>query len=119
MTAATIDPQTASEAGAITAAREMLVRAVQFTPRNGGAEIARVLSDLAEAIELYGLIWGGELHPGAEWPDLEHDGDAFDTGLRRAAGDVTAWAGELAGVIGKHCGAEAAEYVSTGTERAA
>ena len=46
------------------------------------------LDDLVQALETWDAIHGGLIHPGAFWPDLEHDGQPYDTGLRRAAGDV-------------------------------
>ena len=44
--------------------------------------------DLVLALDVYDAIHGGIIHPGAFWPELGHDPQPYDTGLRRAAGDV-------------------------------
>lgn len=37
------------------------------------------------ALDTYEAIHAGAVNPAAWWPDLEHDPEPFDTGLRRAA----------------------------------
>jgi hypothetical protein len=53
------------------------------------------LSDLYEALDLYGSIRDEVTHPAAEWPDLEGETEAFAIALSRAAEDVTEWTDEL------------------------
>jgi hypothetical protein len=53
------------------------------------------LSDLYEALDLYGSIRDEVTHPAAEWPDLEGEPEAFAIALKRSAEDVTEWTDEL------------------------
>ena len=46
------------------------------------------VDDLVQALETWDAIHGGLIHPAVFWPDLEHDEHPYDTGLRRAAGDI-------------------------------
>lgn len=41
--------------------------------------------DLILALDAYDAIHAGVVHPAAWWPELEHDPEPYDTGLRRAA----------------------------------
>lgn len=50
---------------------------------------------LADALDAYDAIRSGVIHPAAFWPDLEHDLEPYDTGLRMAADAVLQWLAEL------------------------
>lgn len=43
---------------------------------------------LLDALLTYDTIHSGVRHPAVYWPDLGHDPQPWDAGLRRAAGDV-------------------------------
>ena len=52
--------------------------------------------DLVQALDTYDAIHAGLIHPGKFWPDLERDPHPYDTGLRRAAGDIL---NRIAGIL--------------------
>jgi hypothetical protein len=54
------------------------------------AETAQFIIDLRDALELHHDLRREVVHPGALWPDLEHEEEALDIALRRAAEDVKA-----------------------------
>jgi hypothetical protein len=54
------------------------------------AETAQLIFDLREALELHHDLHREVIHPGRVWPDLEHEDEALDIALRRAAEDVKA-----------------------------
>jgi hypothetical protein len=64
-------------------------------PEKDRGVIARALADLREALDLYNDINNGPVHPAAEWTELEHEPEAFDLALQRAAEDVTGWSDEM------------------------
>ena len=64
-------------------------------PEQGGRDIAVTLTDLHDALDLYGFILNGIIHPASEWPELENEPEAFDLALRKAAQDVGEWADEM------------------------
>jgi hypothetical protein len=91
----------------------VLARAKEIPwPALGGRELAEAITDLSEALDLYGCIRDRIIHPASAFPELDGSGDAFDEALRKAAEDARADAGYLIAVIGTHCGGEAAASVS-------
>jgi hypothetical protein len=48
-------------------------------------ESLEAADDLVRALDTYDAIHAGAVHPAAWWPELEHDPEPWDTGLRRAA----------------------------------
>jgi hypothetical protein len=74
-------------------------------PPNGGRVIARTLTDLHDALDLYGSLRDGITLPAAEWPDLEDEPEATALALGRAAEDAGEWADELVRLL-PACGTE-------------
>lgn len=63
------------------------------------AETATLITDLRDALELHHDLHREVIHPGAVWPDLEHEDEALDIALRRAAEDVKADSEALAAAL--------------------
>ena len=74
-------PGTGTEAVVIAAARAVWLRA-RGDMRYDRLEAA---DGLIGALDTYDAIRAGAIWPAAYWPDLEHDPEPYDTGLRRAA----------------------------------
>ncbi len=82
---------TATEAAVIEAGRVVWHRA------RGDVLASRLeaADGLITALDTYDAIHAGTIRPAAFWPDLEHDPQPWDTGLRRAAGAVLRQIAEL------------------------
>ena len=57
--------------------------------------IRRAVDDLLDATSTYVALNDEHIHPGAFWPDLEHEDEAYAIGLDRAAEAVREWTDEL------------------------
>lgn len=57
--------------------------------------IAGVVTDLLEALELYGALDDDSIHPASEWQELARDPEAKATALRKAAVAVAEHEAEL------------------------
>jgi hypothetical protein len=60
-------------------------RAVWNRPRADQRLRLEAADDLIIALDAYDAIHAGAIHPAAWWPDLEHDPEPWDAGLRLAA----------------------------------
>lgn len=103
-----------TEAEVIATGRTVLDRlgADDFTwpSSEAGSTSLRAMRDgLAESLEDYEDVGAGRIHPGRLFPELERDGEAHDTALRRLADDVLAWARAAVDVVAWHRGEEAAD----------
>ncbi len=105
--------------------RGILARALKTTrqyraalPPQARRIIDAAADDLHDACELYELIRDGDLHPGREWPDLEHEDEAYSIGLWRAGMNAAADAAYLTDLVGRYCGPAAAGFVSSEQEAA-
>jgi hypothetical protein len=85
------DLDTGTEAAVIEAGRTVWNRA-RDDARYRSLEAA---DGLILAIDTYDAIRAGAVSPAAWWPDLEHDPEPYDTGLRRAAEAVLLWLAEV------------------------
>lgn len=63
-------------------------RAARLHGQLGALEALEAADDLVTALDTYVAVFTGVIHPAAFWPDLEHDDNHRDEGLRRAAEDV-------------------------------
>ena len=106
--------QEAAEALTIRRCWDVLHRARTLTPDEGGAELKEALDDLLTALETYEDLRDGTTHPGWEWPDLEHEDNATDIALWRAAEDAEKDAAYVIGLAGKLCGPEAGRFARDG-----
>jgi hypothetical protein len=61
--------------------------------------IGLTVADLYKALEIYSDISNELTHPAAEWPELEHEPEAFAIALQKAAEDVTGWSAEMVRVL--------------------
>lgn len=61
----------------------------------GDPGIVRAMADLLDAKETCVALNANHIHPGAIWPDLEHEDEAYAIGLDRAAEAVGEWTAEL------------------------
>lgn len=95
-----------TEAGIIAAARDLCAAAEASLSLSAAAETARLC--LADALELHDDLLSGVAHPGSVWPDLEHEDDALNIALGRAAEDVEADYEALLAVMAERGGEVAA-----------
>jgi|HubBroStandDraft_6_1064221.scaffolds.fasta_scaffold848614_2 hypothetical protein len=105
---------TLTEAEAIATGRTILARtaADDFTwPSDARActSLHACRDGVRDSRRDYLNVKAGRIHPGAIFPELEHDDDAYDTALRKLADDVLAWARAAVLVVAEHVGPEAAE----------
>jgi hypothetical protein len=114
---------TLTEAGIITTGRTVLARLAaddfSWPSSEAACTSLKVCRDgLEESLEDYEDVKAGRVHPGRLFPELEHDDDAHDTGLRRLADDVRAWARAAVEVVAWHLGHEAAEALKAAEGKA-
>ena len=93
MTATFTEPDTLAELAAMERAASACIRAGFITWPS--PELRAALVNLADAMGVYSDIRSDRLHPASEWPDLEHEPEAFHVALSRAAQDVADLTGEL------------------------
>jgi hypothetical protein len=78
------DLDTGTEAVVVEAARAVWNRARASTI----CSRLEAAGDLILALDTYDAIHAGAVNPADRWPDLKHDPQPWDTGLRRAAETV-------------------------------
>lgn len=127
MTAATITTDAATDAltfteassagaGIIERGQAVLSRARNYPwpdeDRQARKDIGGAIWYLADTLAAYSRLRNGIVRPHDEIPGLEPGPDAFGRALAKVAADASRDADEVARVIGKHCGDEAAAFVS-------
>ena len=106
-----------TEAEVIETGRTVLARlnADDFAGPSGKAArrlLGACRDGLAECLEDYEGVRDGQIHPGAIFPELEHDDEAHGTALRKLADDVLAWTRAAVLVVRDHCGQKAADVLA-------
>ena len=87
---------TVTEAGAIGRASVTYHRVMNSEwPAGKGDAIREALSGLLDARETYSALLNEDIHPASAYPELEHDGNAYDRALSMSAQDAGDWAAEL------------------------
>jgi hypothetical protein len=64
-------------------------------PAGRGEDISEAVKGVALALETYRDLLAETTHPGAVYPELEHEDDAYDKALSMTAQDAADWAAEL------------------------
>ena len=90
---------TSTEAGTIDTGWKLHQAALLADWGASGNQIGAAVWGLHDALELHSNLLNEVIHPGAEWPELEHDDDAYSTGLRWAAEVVAEKTDELARLL--------------------